>query len=124
MTDSKDLSEQDAVVAEVDIAAPPERVFEALTEANQLFAWWSTEPSVELSLCEMDARLGGRWRFKGRPAPGSDHGDVGVQLKRNAAQEFELLAKCWNTFRRAFWCGAGLQTATRIPRIRQWSVGS
>ena len=60
MTDSKDLNEQDAVVAEVDIAAPPERVFEALTEANQLFAWWSTEPSVELSLFEMDARVGGR----------------------------------------------------------------
>ena len=64
MTDSKDVSEQDAVVAEVDIAAPPERVFEALTEANQLFAWWSTEPSVELSLFEMDARGGGRWRFQ------------------------------------------------------------
>ena len=64
MTDSKDLNEQDAVVAEVDIAAPPERVFEALTEANQLFAWWSTEPSVELSLFEMDARVGGRWRFQ------------------------------------------------------------
>jgi uncharacterized protein YndB with AHSA1/START domain len=89
MTDSKDLNEQDAVVAEVDIAAAPERVFEALTEANQLFAWWSTEPSVELSLFEMDARAGGRWRFKGRPAPDSDHGDVGEQLKRNAAQEFE-----------------------------------
>ena len=49
----------------------------------------ATEPSVELSLFEMDARPGGHWRFKGRPAPGSDHGDVGEQLKRNAAQEFE-----------------------------------
>ena len=94
MTDSKDLSEQDAVVAEVEIAAPLERVFEALTEADQLFAWWSTEPSVELSLFEMDARVGGRWRFKGRPAPGSDHGDVGEQLKRNAA--FALAAKAIN----------------------------
>lgn len=90
MTDSKDLNEPDAVVAEIDIAAPPERVFAALTDANQLFTWWSTEPSVELSLFEIDARPGGLWRFKGRPAPGSSQGDVGEQLKRNAAQEFEV----------------------------------
>ena len=49
----------------------------------------SKEPSTELLVFEMDARVGGRWRFRGKPAPGSNHGAVGEQLKRNDAQEFE-----------------------------------
>ena len=89
MTASKATAEQDAVIVEVEIAAPPERVFQALTDAKQLFAWWGKEPSVELSVFEMDARPGGRWRFRCKPAPGADHGAVGEQLRRNDAQEFE-----------------------------------
>jgi len=80
---------QDAVSCETEIAAPLERVFQALTDPKQLFAWWGQEPSVELLLFEMDARPGGRWRFRGRPAPGADHGPVGEQLRRNGAEEFE-----------------------------------
>ena len=81
--------QQDRVTVEITINAPPERVFDALTDAKQLFAWWSQEPSNELSAFDMDARPGGRWRFKGRPKPGSDHGEVEKQLERNAAKEFE-----------------------------------
>jgi len=81
--------EQDAVTCETEIQAPPERVFKALTDPKQLFAWWGQEPSVELSLFEMDARPGGKWRFRCKPAPGADHGAVGEILRRNGAQEFE-----------------------------------
>jgi uncharacterized protein YndB with AHSA1/START domain len=55
-------SDQDAVAAEVDIAAPPERVFKALTdpaEARQ----WGNAPGFELKIWEMEARRGGKWRF-------------------------------------------------------------
>ena len=89
MKSSKALLEQDEVVVEVEIAAPPERVFQALTDAKQLFAWWGKEPSVELSVFEMDARPGGRWRFQCKPASGAGHGAVGEQLRRNDAREFE-----------------------------------
>lgn len=82
-------SNTDNVVVEVEIEAPPERVFEALTDPKQLFAWWSKEPSNELLAFEMHARPGGRWRFRGRPAAGADHGAVGEQLERNGAREFE-----------------------------------
>jgi uncharacterized protein YndB with AHSA1/START domain len=78
----------DAVVAEIDIAAPPARVFQALTDPQQLFTWWGREPSVVLSLFEMDARKGGRWRFECAPAPGADHGAVGEQLKRKQEKGF------------------------------------
>lgn len=81
--------EMDSVAVEVEIEASPERVFEALTDPKQLFAWWSKEPSNELLAFEMDARPGGRWSFRGRPTPGVDHGEVGKQLERNGAREFE-----------------------------------
>lgn len=81
--------EQDAVTCETEIGAPPERVFEALTDPKQLFAWWGKEPSVELLLFEMDGRAGGKWRFRCRPAPGADHGEVGEQLRSHGTQEFE-----------------------------------
>jgi uncharacterized protein YndB with AHSA1/START domain len=79
----------DAVTVEIEIAAPPERVFDALTDAKQLFDWWGKEPSVELSTFEMDARQGGRWRFECSPVPGTDQGAVGEQLRSSGAQEYE-----------------------------------
>lgn len=36
--------DQDAVVTEIDIAAPPERVFQALTDPAQLMLWWVATP--------------------------------------------------------------------------------
>ena len=54
--------DQDAVVTEIEIAAPPERVFEALTDPAQLMLWWAATP--EGARWEMDARLGGKWRYE------------------------------------------------------------
>lgn len=79
----------DSVICEIEIAAPPERVFQALTDGKQLFEWWGKEPTVELTSFEMDARPRGKWHFQCRPAPGAEQGAVGEQLQRNRAQEFE-----------------------------------
>jgi uncharacterized protein YndB with AHSA1/START domain len=54
--------DQDAVVGEIHIAAPPQRVFQALTDAAQLKQWF-TDPSCPIHRWEMDARLGGRYRY-------------------------------------------------------------
>jgi uncharacterized protein YndB with AHSA1/START domain len=54
--------DQDAIATEIEIAAPPERVFRALTDPKQLMAWW-TDPSCPIKLWEMDACPGGKWRF-------------------------------------------------------------
>jgi uncharacterized protein YndB with AHSA1/START domain len=54
--------DQDAIVAEIDIAAPPARVFQALTDAGQLKLWFS-DPSCPIKLWEMEARVGGRYRY-------------------------------------------------------------
>lgn len=51
-----------AVVTEIYIAAPAQRVFQALTDANQLLRWF-TDPSCPVKLWEMDARPGGHYRY-------------------------------------------------------------
>jgi uncharacterized protein YndB with AHSA1/START domain len=52
----------DSVVAEIQIAAPPERVFKALTDPKELMRWF-TSPECPAKLWEMDARPGGRYRY-------------------------------------------------------------
>jgi uncharacterized protein YndB with AHSA1/START domain len=47
----------------VDIAAPPEQVFEALTDANELAAWWGRDESRVVG-SEADARPGGAWQVR------------------------------------------------------------
>jgi uncharacterized protein YndB with AHSA1/START domain len=55
--------DNDAVVSEIEIAVPPERVFQALTKADDLERWF-TNPSCPAKSWEMEARLGGRYRYE------------------------------------------------------------
>lgn len=48
--------DQDTIISEIDIAAPPERVFKALCDPAEV-----RRRAPELSAYEMDARVGGRW---------------------------------------------------------------
>jgi uncharacterized protein YndB with AHSA1/START domain len=52
----------EAVVSEIEIAAPRERVFQALADATQLKRWFS-DPSCPVRLGEIDVRPGGRYRY-------------------------------------------------------------
>jgi len=54
--------DQDAIVSEVDINAPADKVFQALTDPKQLMQWWNGDECTT-EFFEMDARRGGRWRF-------------------------------------------------------------
>ena len=80
--------DQDAVASEIEIAAPPERVFEALTDPRQLFRWWGSEPSVDLIKFDMEGRKGGKYYYECAPKPGADMGPVADVLKRNNARNF------------------------------------
>ena len=55
---------QDSIVTEIEVAAPPQRVFTALTDPKQLMLWWRGEDTCTAKLWEMDSRVGGRWRFE------------------------------------------------------------
>ncbi|SRR5258708_2399725 len=68
----------DAVTTEIEIAAPAERVFRALTTGDELMRWF-TNPTCPAKFWEMDARVGGSYRYK------SAKGTVVV----NGVNEFE-----------------------------------
>src|SRR5215467_3368472 len=53
----------DAVIAEIEIAAPRERVFQALTTSDELMRWWVSD-ICQVERWEIDPRPGGRWHFK------------------------------------------------------------
>src|SRR5204862_6727857 len=58
---SASTAEEDSVVTEVHIVAPPERVFKALTDQGELVRWF-TDKNCPFHQGEMDDRLGGRYR--------------------------------------------------------------
>jgi uncharacterized protein YndB with AHSA1/START domain len=59
------------VLARVEIAVPPERVFQALT-TEELTKWWGADDQYRTTGFAIDLRPGGRWRTDGRGADGSD----------------------------------------------------
>jgi len=59
--------DQDAIVSEVEVKAPAERVFQALTDPRQLKLWWNSD-ECQTEFFEMDPRPGGKWRFGTRKA--------------------------------------------------------
>jgi uncharacterized protein YndB with AHSA1/START domain len=61
---------QDSVAAEIYIAAPPQRVFQALTQSNELLLWWGDD-KYHTDLWEMDARPGGQWHYRTKGCDGT-----------------------------------------------------
>ncbi|HUO26715.1 MAG TPA: SRPBCC domain-containing protein [Candidatus Aquilonibacter sp.] len=95
MATAKITPDRDAVVSEIEIAAPPERVFPALIEREQALQWGKSD-QYEITEWEMDARLGGRWRFV------STERKAGGQIYRHHGEILEIdpprvLAYTWIT---------------------------
>ena len=65
-----DPDNEDAIVETIEISAPPERVFRALTDTRELTAWWGDERMYACDRWELDLRVGGRWRAIGHSVRG------------------------------------------------------
>jgi uncharacterized protein YndB with AHSA1/START domain len=65
--------DKDAVITEIEIAAPPIRVFEALTIREQALQWGGGE-AFEIMHWEMDGRVGGKWRLISKERKGTGTG--------------------------------------------------
>ena len=63
--------DNDCVVAEIFIAAPRERVFQALTDPQQAVRWWGQNGKYHFTEFHMDVRVGGKWSCAG---PSEDMG--------------------------------------------------
>ena len=59
------------VLARVEIAVAPERVFQALT-TEELTKWWGADDQYRTTRFSIELRPGGRWRSDGRGRDGSD----------------------------------------------------
>lgn len=62
----------DAIVQEIDILAPAERVFRALTRPEELLRWWAAEGKFRATEVECDVRPGGKWRMRVEGGCGAD----------------------------------------------------
>lgn len=62
--------DQNAVLVEVFIAAPPARVFQAISDPAQLPRWWGQSGLYHVTKSTMDVRPGGKWRSDGVGADG------------------------------------------------------
>ena len=91
MNDTMQLT--DTVVAEIDIDAPPEHVFQAWIDPQQRLAWWGDESTYRCRTMESDLRVGGRWRTDGKSAEGKDFSVWGEYTRIDPPH---ALAFTWN----------------------------
>ena len=62
--------DQNAVITEIFIAAPPARVFQAISDPQQMPQWWGQTGLYTLTKASTDLRPGGKWRTDGVGADG------------------------------------------------------
>jgi uncharacterized protein YndB with AHSA1/START domain len=96
---------QNAVVAEIFIAAPPTRVFEAITDPHQAPRWWGQEGMYRITEWKGDVRPGGKWSSVGLGADGTPFQVEGEYLEVDPPR---LLVHTWI----ATWSGP-LKTVVR-----------
>jgi uncharacterized protein YndB with AHSA1/START domain len=72
---------QDAVLVEIFIAAPPERVFQAITDPAQLSKWWGQSNLYLITERTADLRVGGKWTSTGSGADGTRFSVEGEYLE-------------------------------------------
>jgi uncharacterized protein YndB with AHSA1/START domain len=94
MATSAVTPDNDAVVAEVFIAAPPERVFQAITDPNQMPLWWGQQGLYRVTAWKADLRPGGKWQSA---------------VSEPMVRPFEWRASIWRLTLLASWFTPGLQ---------------
>jgi uncharacterized protein YndB with AHSA1/START domain len=59
------------ILAKVEIAAAPERVYLALTSPDELVKWWGSADDYRTTAWTADLKVGGRWRAEGMSKDGA-----------------------------------------------------
>jgi uncharacterized protein YndB with AHSA1/START domain len=71
----------DEIVSEIHIAAPPERVFQALVDPAQVPRWWGQKGIYSCTKFEADLRAGGKWHTIGVTGDGKNFEISGEYLE-------------------------------------------
>jgi uncharacterized protein YndB with AHSA1/START domain len=85
--------DNDAVVVEILIAAPPARVFEAIADPKQTAQWWGQKGLYRILESHSDVRKGGRWLSRG---VGADGVEFKVEGEYREVDPPRLLVQTWN----------------------------
>src|SRR6185295_9815169 len=96
---------QDSIKGEIFIAAPPERVFRAITDPKQMPQWWGQQGLYRITGWTVDLRPGGKWSSVGVGADGTSFRVDGEYLEVDPPR---LLVHTWI----ASWSGS-LKTVVR-----------
>jgi uncharacterized protein YndB with AHSA1/START domain len=73
--------DQNVVIAEIFIAAPPERVFQAITDPAQVSQWWGQNNLYRVTDRSSDLRVGGKWLSAGVGKDGAEFRVEGEYLE-------------------------------------------
>jgi len=95
--------DNDSLVSEIEIAAPRERVFQALIDPRQILQWWGQEGMYRCTEFTVDARPGGKWRSSGTSMDGSEFHVFGEYVEVDPPR---VLAYTWT----ASWTGDATTT--------------
>jgi len=83
---------QDTVVGEIFIAAPPARVFQAITDPSQMPKWWGARDQYHITDWKADLRVGGKWSTDGVGVDGKEFHIGGEYLEIDPPR---LLVHTW-----------------------------
>lgn len=90
--------DRDAVISEIEVAAPPDRVFEALINRDQAMQWGNSD-AFQIMHWELDPHPGGKWRFLSRERNSNrefdHHGEV-VEVDRPRVLAYSWFAN-WHS---------------------------
>ena len=85
-----------SILATVEVAAPPERVWRALT-TNEVEQWWGSDDTYYINQWAADLRLGGDWNLVVRTGDGKTYPVGGTFLKIDAPYKLVQTRKYeWN----------------------------
>lgn len=85
--------DSDAVTVEILVAAPPARVFEAITDPKQTAQWWGQKGMYKVTESSSDIRPGGKWFTTGVGDDGTKFTVKGEYLEVDPPR---LLVHTWN----------------------------
>jgi uncharacterized protein YndB with AHSA1/START domain len=97
--------DQNVITGEIFVAAPPARVFSAITDPAQVPRWWGAQNLYRITDWKADLRVGGKWSSEGAGVDGKTFRVEGEYLEVDPPR---LLVHTWS----ANWTG-GLRTVVR-----------
>ena len=86
--------DNDVVTLEIFIAAPRERIFQAITDPAQASKWWGRKDQYYFNHFDMDVRVGGKWSSTGTSPK---NGDLAVHGEFLEVDPPRRLAYTWNS---------------------------